>query len=849
MKTINIYYHNLFLSNSMEKVKIQLNESGLGKGTFDGILDRVAYWFLLSLSLILPLFFVPSASFPFQFSKMILVSFLVFGAFGLWTISRLKDGRFIFPATKIFFAGLLVLVVSLASALFSDSVRESLLGQSLELGTVGAMVLMFLLMFLVSLLFHLKNHIFYAYFLFFSSFFVISLFHILRFILGADFLSFGIFTDITSNAVGKWNDLAIFSGLITLLSLITLELISLSRFWKVLAYLALVISLIFLAVVNLSLVWYVLAVFGLIFIVYIISFDKSEENSLSPSGSDSGMGASARRIPTLSLSVLIISLVFILAGSQIGTAISAKTKISNIEVRPSWSATISIAREVFAREPLLGSGPNLFLKNWLLYKPDVVNSTPFWNTDFTFGIGLVPTYIIDSGLLGAISWLVFLALFLYTGFRATFSLISDKISRYLVSSSFSAALFLWVFSVFYIPSFPIVALTFFFTGLFIASLHQARILRSKEILFAENPKRGFVSVLVLILILIGTVTISYAFADKYIGAVYFTKAIYNFNKDGNAVSAEAAVLKATNFDELPIYFRVLSDAGLLQLQSLLSPDNVKTISPENLRTQFQTLFGRAKDNAQKAVTLDSNDYQNWTSLGRLYEAVISLNIPNSNAYESARDAYDKAITLNPKSPAMLLVRARLESAHGDLAKAKSFVEEAIKMKNNYTEAIFLLAQIQVSEGNLKDAISSVEAVAFLAPNDPGIYFQLGILRYSDKNFAGAADALTRAVELNKDYANAKYFLGLSYYQLGKVSDAIAEFKGLKITNPDNKEVDLILKNLRAGLPPFADAKPPIDSKPEKRAKPPVIETKNSGDVAEPTNIDNSDNGDSSGADF
>lgn len=831
----------------MEKVKIQLNESQTSEKAPNGIIDKIALLFLLSIPLVLPLFFIPSPSFPFQFSKMILLSFLVFAVFGLWTVFRLKDGRFIFPATKIFFAGLLVLVVSLASALFSDSVRESLFGQSLELGTVGAMLVMFLLMFLVPLLFRLKDHVFYAYLLFFASFFVISIFHILRFFLGAGFLSFGIFTDITSNTIGKWNDLAIFSGLVTLLSLITLELISLSWVWKILAYLAFVISLIFLAVVNLSLVWYALAVFGLVLIVYVISFDKSEPTPL-PSEGVSETNFKIRRVPTLSLVVLIISLVFILAGNQIGAAISAKTKISQIEVRPSWSATISVAREVLTQEPLLGSGPNLFIKKWLLYKPNIVNSTAFWNTDFNFGVGLVPTYMISSGLLGTLSWLVFLALFLYAGFRATFSSISDKISRYLVSSSFSAALFLWVFSFFYIPSSPIVALTFFFTGLFIASLYQARILRSKEILFVEDPKRGFVSVLILILILIGTVTVSYAFADKFIGAAYFTSAVYNFNKDGNALLAEATVLKATNFDEAPIYFRVLSEAGLLQINSLLSPDNVKTISPESLRTQFQTLFVRAKDNAQKAVALDSSDYQNWISLGRLYEAVIPLNIPNSNTYESARNAYDKALMLNPKSPAMLLIRARLEVTHGDLAKAKNFVEEAIKMKNNYTDAIFLLAQIQVSEGNLKDAIASVEAVAFLSPNDPGTYFQLGILRYNNKNFAGAADALIRAVELNKDYANAKYFLGLSYYQLGKVSDAIGEFKDLKITNPDNKEVDLILKNLRSGLPPFADAKPPIDSKPEKRPKPPVTETKKSSGQA-PANIDNADGGNSPGANF
>jgi hypothetical protein len=59
--------------------------------------------------------------------------------------------------------------------------------------------------------------------------------------------------------------------------------------------------------------------------------------------------------------------------------------------------------------------------------------------------------------------------------------------------------------------------------------------------------------------------------------------------------------------------------------------------------------------------------------------------------------------------------------------------------------------------------------------------------------------------------------------VGRVADAIAQFNDLKTTNPDNKEIDLILKNLNAGLAPFANASAPIDNTPEKRSKPPVVE--------------------------
>jgi tetratricopeptide (TPR) repeat protein len=162
-------------------------------------------------------------------------------------------------------------------------------------------------------------------------------------------------------------------------------------------------------------------------------------------------------------------------------------------------------------------------------------------------------------------------------------------------------------------------------------------------------------------------------------------------------------------------------------------------------------------------------------------------------------------------------------AKGDGAKAKDFISQSLQQKKNYTDAIFLLAQVQVAEGNLKDAITSVEAATLLSPTDSGAFFQLGLLRYNVNDIQGAASAFEQAIAINPSYANAKYFLGLSYNRLGRNKEAIAQFQDLKTTNPDNKEVDLILQNLTAGKSPFTNATPPIDNKPEKRSTPPVQE--------------------------
>ena len=807
----------------MQKVSIELSDSEnvSASGAPVGFLENIAYILLLSVPFLLPLFFIPSISFPFQFSKMFLLSVLVLVSFICWILARLKDGKFVVPATAITVAGAAMFLATVISALFSGTVKWAFVGQIVDLGTAGSVSILFLLMFLVPIVFRSKDRIFYAYLLFFASFFLIAAFHILRLFFGPEFLSLGIFNDPVSNMLGKWNDLGAFFGIGTVLSLITLELISLSKIFKILSYSALAVSLFFLVIVNFTPVWYVLAIFSLIFLVYIISFNRSESmQSSSESDAPTTKLSSFRKIPITSLIVLLASLVFILGGNQISSAISNKFNIAQIEARPSWGATLAIAKNVLTEDPFLGAGPNKFVGKWVLHKPDGINSTIFWNTDFTFGVGFVPTFLITTGLLGAITWVIFLGLFLFVGFRAILSSIGDKVSRYLVSSSFLVSLFLWIINVFYIPGLPLVALTFFFTGLFIASLYQSNIVKLKVTSFTDDPKKGFVSVLGLIMLLVGTIAVGYFFTEKFIASVYFQQGIVAFNNEGSIDKAEKYIVKAITLDNASLYYRSLTQIDIMRMSALLS-QNSTNISTDVLRNQFQNLLSAALNHGQQAVAIDKTDYQNWVSLGQVYEVVVPIKI--TNAYESAVNAYKQALALNPKSPSLFLMLARLEASNGNNAMAKNYISQALQQKNNYTEAIFLLAQIQVAEGNIKDAISSVEAASYLAPSDSGIFFQLGLLRYNNKDFKGAVSAFEQAVTLNSAYANAKYFLGLSYHRIGRVKDAINQFKDLKITNPDNKEVELILKNLNAGLAPFSNATPPIDSQPEKRSKPPVPE--------------------------
>ena len=92
------------------------------------------------------------------------------------------------------------------------------------------------------------------------------------------------------------------------------------------------------------------------------------------------------------------------------------------------------------------------------------------------------------------------------------------------------------------------------------------------------------------------------------------------------------------------------------------------------------------------------------------------------------------------------------------------------------------------------------------PTDPTFFLQLGILKYREGNFGEAIDFLSEAVRLVPDYADARYFLGFSYYNQGDVRNALEQFEAIALVNADNIEIQKIIINLKAGRPLLSGGK-------------------------------------------
>ncbi len=763
------------------------------EGGRGGWTEKASFYILLVISSLIPIFFVPAAFVSTQFGTSLLFAYGTIVSIILYIIRAMMSGSLDLPRPVKYMLGFtaLVPIAYTLAGIANGFSRMSFFGYTFDIGTVGFIVLGFIYVFLVSMYFKTKTRVFYGYFGFFIASIVLALFLLIRIIFGADVLDFGIFSTLTSSMVGSWNNVGILFGAGAILSLLTYEMAKVSTFIKVILTIALVVSLFFLALVNFGTIWVIVGLTAFLFILYGL-FNNGHMGSTS-------FGEKVKSIPVYPSIVLVISIIFVMWGSSLGSFLSRSLEVSNVEVRPTLAVTLEIARNTLSQRPLFGSGPNTFTTQWLAWKPADIVSTAFWNTDFANGIGLIPTFAVTTGLLGVLAWFLFLGYYVYLGVKSIFARIEDAFVKYLVTSSFFVSLYLWIMTFVYMPSTVIFVLTLFFTGLFFASVYVGGVVQVNRYVFSQSPKAGFVSSLLLVSVFVASVGLGFGLWKNSKSLWYFQKSSYALSESQDIPTSEKYMNKAILTVPHDIYYRALSEIEIIKINSILSQDP-KTVKPEDAQKQFNEALTAAVTAGILAKDADSSNYLNWIAVGRVYEAVSIPELKVDGAYESAQFAYNEALKRNPQNPGILVLFSRLAMVKKDLATARTYAQRAIEAKKNYIDAYFLLSQIEVADNKVDEAIKSVTAASVIDPTDPGIFFQLGLLKYNNDDYAAAVVDFEKAITMLPNYANAQYFLGLAYDALGQTEKAIAEFEKLKVSNPESTEVVTILANLKAGKP-------------------------------------------------
>lgn len=761
--------------------------------------NKIFEYCLLALVFLTPIIFVPSVLLSLYSVKIAFLATVIVIFLGAFLGSTLSKGIISFPKSKFLIPIALLPIFALISSFFSGAIAKSVAGIVFDAGTSGFLFVMSLLFFLA--IFASKGNsttgVKTIYALVGSSLVVVM--HLLLRILGAEFLPQNIALRIPNFLVGGAIDTAIFFGIVVIALLSILNTFSLSNKLKYLMYALLLFSTLFIGASGFLPAVIVLGLFALIYFVYTFSWSVgSQSNDVNVHARD--------KASMPSLFVLIISVVFILSGGALSGYMSNLFKINIVEVRPNTLTTLSMIKDALAKNPVFGVGPNMFKELWDTNKPIDINLTQYWASEFNFGSGFVPTLGATTGILGIITLLFFFVLYFKSGFKAIFASSGDDMMRFVSNTTFFISLFLWIMTFVYVPSIALVSLAFIMSGIFAGSLVGRGIVENAEFNIFKNPKANFASVFVIVVLLISSIAGGYFVWERVVATAIFQK--------GDPIGALRLV-------QTDVYWRTASEVSLARVSEAIQGVASAEDLTENQRLLVQNAISDAVVSARQAINWNNKNFANWFALGRVYEILASAGI--EGAIENATSAYEEAEKRSPNSPSIPLAKARLSALSADLTLAREYISKSIELKSNYSEAYFTLAQLEVATNNLPAAIRSVEAATLVDPINPGLYFQLGLLKYNSDDFRGSASAFEQALQLVPDYANAMYFLGLSYDRLGMDAEAISMFENLIQSNPGNQEITLILQNLKAGRNPFSGAQPPVDTPPESRPELPMGE--------------------------
>lgn len=154
----------------------------------------------------------------------------------------------------------------------------------------------------------------------------------------------------------------------------------------------------------------------------------------------------------------------------------------------------------------------------------------------------------------------------------------------------------------------------------------------------------------------------------------------------------------------------------------------------------------------------------------------------------ALDYLNTATQLEPENPVVQVELGRLYAILGDLENARHYYQQAVAI--NPAEATYwrLLAefsleyQVQVREIALPAARNTV----MLSPQDPISYDLLGKTLLSLGDDLSAVKVLLKALELDFNYAQAHFHLGMVLMNLGDSTAAMNEFDIAEALAPDSE---------------------------------------------------------------
>lgn len=779
------------------------------------LLDTVISWALVGMAFLMPLFFLPSLSEPLELAKQSLLfvgTFIIATCYGLKIITT---NTFTFRGGTYMIGALCWLAAWLVASMFSLFPHNSFVGLNGQQVMSFASLLSYMLLAFVISQVCTEKHINRALTAFFVSTALVSGVSVLQilniFIFPWDFTRTAAF-----NPAGRLDLVGVLvavSVVLAILQLIRASVANAARSRTAIA-LAVYVGIMLLALVVLSdwRVW--LSMFIGLVISLVVLFAKLPGD---------------KKIGWL----VLPSFVVILSA----TMLVLRPHIISLPpiVQPSLATSVAITSKTIQSSPIVGYGPGNFITSFTRFRPADSNKDNYlglWTARFDQSSSFFITAIASTGLLGLLGMLVFLLLF----FRALFTrLIRDPFSKEYLSllTSGVGVIVLLVTSIVKPSnstlSFMLWVLIGFCASLFSGTVRSLggrsnRFLILTSFAFYGATCAGLVGLLFMGNRLGANITFAHALQiDRAIARELLTDQRQPDQKIVNELIQTLS--RAVDLDhQNPLYTAALSQAFAYQLNGLLASTDQNT---EEKTVQLQGVTSAMIDAARRAYTTAPNDVRNVENLARLYQTIAPY---TTGADDLAIEFFKKAADLDPTNPAQHFAQARFlltmslihnqraeqtkadqtdnrtkeqEASARTLKDAEGALLQALKLKDDYTDALYAMALIRAQQKNNADAITFLDKALIanvgqfnFGNADAGLFLSLG------SSYVGLGEkekgeiAYKNALTVNPDFSDAKWSLALLYANQGKKEEALSLLRELDQKNPNNEMITKKISELQ-----------------------------------------------------
>ncbi|MBU1179332.1 tetratricopeptide repeat protein [Patescibacteria group bacterium] len=760
-------------------------------------LDRLIALCIYGVVGLIPIFFLPITADVVEFNKQFLLYFLVTVGLMAWVIKGIVEKKLTIRRTPLDLPLLLVVVTLLASAILSKSRQLSFWGDYTTLSNAFISFIFYILFyFLVLNNVRSVKHV--------GRIFVVLVVSAVISVLYFVNQGLGLIS-LDNLPVPRWtltSDLPTHFGYFIVIALVALLSVVMTKkkgFWNarnIFGILGVIVLFGGLLLLGFKSVWLITAI--AIFLLLVFALSRIEEV----------------HVPWVSVSfgILVVSILFILLGTPSFATIDLPTEVS-LSPGVSWSVTTAALSENL-KSFLFGTGPSTFVYDFSAYRPELFNNNFAWSLRFSkpFSSGL--NLLATTGLLGTIAWISFFLVALGTLFvmwfvknikvktksltkLSDFMHLTDEHGNVYAHTLFAGLITGWLtllISMFLI-TFTTVHWMLFFLLLALAFLvgteFSKKEMNTFELSLKTMPQYTLVSSFVYILVFALIVVLVIFLGRFYVAEAYKAKAI-KYTVVGNHTQSAAAMFKAVSLN--PNYSKYYLDLA----SSYIGMAVVESQKEAPDQQRIANLVASAVNQAREATRLAPNDAASWDFLSSMYVTARPLSA-NANSFVIA--ALQQAINLEKTNPRLYLELGRSKVLQQDLKGAREALEKAVTLKPNYILGYSVMSQLDELEGKGNEAIEHMSVAAALSPNDPSLIYNLGRLYYNRANqddLVRAEQLFLRAIQLNPNYADALWSLGVLYERQGKTSNALQLYRAVETLNPGNQEVKKKIQRLIGG---------------------------------------------------